>query len=47
MMMMMMMMMIWLYLAAFSFAKTEYIHRHDKAASYMHWKVRHNFYINW
>ena len=23
-------------------AKTEYIHRHDKAASYIHWKVCHN-----
>ena len=26
-------------------AKTEYIHRHDKAASYIHWKVCHNYNI--
>ena len=26
-------------------AKTEYIHRHDKAAAYIHWKVCHNFNI--
>ena len=26
-------------------AKTEYIHRHDKAASYIHWNVCHNYNI--
>ena len=26
-------------------AKTEYIHRHDKTASYIHWKVCHNYNI--
>ena len=26
-------------------AKTEYIHRHNKAAAYMHWKVCHNYNI--
>ncbi|XP_078348127.1 uncharacterized protein LOC144633190 isoform X1 [Oculina patagonica] len=26
-------------------AKTEYIHRHDKAAAYIHWKVCHNYNI--
>ena len=26
-------------------AKTEYIHRHDKAVSYIHWKVCHNYNI--
>ena len=26
-------------------AKTEYIHRHDKAASYIYWKVCHNYNI--
>ena len=27
-------------------AKTEYIHRHDKAATYIHWKVCHNYRYN-
>ena len=26
-------------------AKTEYIHQHDKAAAYIHWKVCHNYNI--
>ena len=26
-------------------AKTEYTHRHDKAAAYIHWKVCHNYNI--
>ena len=27
-------------------AKTEYIHRHDRAASYLHWKICRHYHIN-